>query len=58
MKLFFTLYILSIFTHEMYMIGMHIIFLLTDSFNKALCQSAHTRRPFLNTNVQTVKEKL
>lgn len=40
MKLFFTLYILSIFTHEMYMIGMHIIFLLTDSFNKALCQSA------------------
>lgn len=22
------------------MIGMHIIFLLTDSFNKALCQSA------------------
>lgn len=40
MKLFFTLYILSIFTHKMYMIGMHIIFLLTDSFNKALCQSA------------------
>lgn len=41
MKLFFTLYILSIFTHEMYMmIGMHIIFLLTDGFNKALCQSA------------------
>lgn len=37
---FFTLYILSIFTHKMYMIGMHIIFLLTDSFNKALCQSA------------------
>lgn len=33
---FFTLYILSIFTHKMYMIGMHIIFLLTDSFNKAL----------------------
>lgn len=40
MKLFFTLYILSIFTHKMYMIGMHIIFLLTDSFNKELCQSA------------------
>lgn len=39
---FFTLYILSIFTHKMYMIGMHIIFLLTDSFNKALCQSAAT----------------
>lgn len=36
MRLFFTLYILSIFTHEMYMIGMHIIFLLTNSFNKAL----------------------
>lgn len=36
-RLFFTLYILSIFTHEMYMmIGMHIIFLLTNSFNKAL----------------------
>lgn len=39
-KLFFTLYILSIFT--MYMMGMHIIFLLTDGFNKALCQSAVT----------------
>lgn len=35
MRLFFTLYILSIFTHEMYMIGMHIIFLLTNGFNKA-----------------------
>lgn len=34
-RLFFTLYILSIFTHEMYMIGMHIIFLLTNGFNKA-----------------------
>lgn len=30
---------LSIFTHKMYMIGMHIIFLLTDGFNKALCQT-------------------
>lgn len=30
-----------VFLHiKMYMIGMHIIFLLTDSFNKALCQSA------------------
>lgn len=46
MKLFFTLYILSIFTHKMYMIGMHIIFLLTDSFNKALCQSATTVSTF------------
>lgn len=39
-NLVFTLYILSVYTHKMYMIGMHIIFLLTEnSFNKALCQS-------------------
>lgn len=42
---FFKLYILSIFTHEDVYDGMNIIFLLTDSFNKALCQSAATPPP-------------
>lgn len=42
---FFRLYILSIFTHEDVYDGMNIIFLLTDSFNKALCQSAATPPP-------------
>lgn len=57
MRLFFTLYILSIFTREMYMIGMHIIFLLTNSVNKALsiccshlCFHSFTRDRFKGSN--------